>query len=416
MDDEIQLISDGDGMAVIGPPSAVERFLAAEGLRSRELGMARLVNMAGSALETASVITESSGRWVKLTEESAAKVKKYGLLESKQAGVSHAMIGRPGEVKSWLQIAKAPGTVAANPAVLAGAAGIMTQLAMQQTIDEITDYLETIDRKLDDVLRAQKDNVVAQMVGVGLQIEEALTIRTHVGRVNEVTWSKVQDVSGTIAHTQAYALLQLDALAEKLENKTRLGDLVKAVKDAEATADEWLAVLARCFQLQDAIAVLELDRVFETAPEDLDGHRLGVRAARQERLTAIAASTERLVDRLGSAARMANAKVLFNPAQSPAVVRSGTQVMVAVADLHERLGIGEGQQSPEARRWREAASEVRAKALEVGGDRFDAARRRGGQTLDRARATQGRFSRGISERGLRRVGRGDEGESLPEEL
>ena len=113
------------------------------------------------------------------------------------------MVGKPGDIKSWLQIAKGPGAAAANPALLAGAAGLMAQLAMQQAMDEITDYLATIDEKLDDVLRAQKDTVLAQMIGVGLQIEEAMRIRSHVGRVNEVTWSKVQATSGTIADTQA---------------------------------------------------------------------------------------------------------------------------------------------------------------------------------------------------------------------
>lgn len=32
MDTEIQLISDGDGLAVIGDPAAVERLLRSEGL------------------------------------------------------------------------------------------------------------------------------------------------------------------------------------------------------------------------------------------------------------------------------------------------------------------------------------------------------------------------------------------------
>ena len=42
MDNEIQLISDGDGLAVIGDPAAVERFLASEGLPSKDLGLPRL--------------------------------------------------------------------------------------------------------------------------------------------------------------------------------------------------------------------------------------------------------------------------------------------------------------------------------------------------------------------------------------
>ena len=60
----------------------------------------------------------------------------------------------------------------AAAAALAGAAGIMAQVAMQQTMDEIIDYLATIDEKLDDVLRAQEDAVWADMIGVGLDIDE----------------------------------------------------------------------------------------------------------------------------------------------------------------------------------------------------------------------------------------------------
>jgi hypothetical protein len=36
MDNEIQLISDGDGLAVIGDATAVERFLVSEGLPSKD--------------------------------------------------------------------------------------------------------------------------------------------------------------------------------------------------------------------------------------------------------------------------------------------------------------------------------------------------------------------------------------------
>jgi hypothetical protein len=112
--------------------------------------------------------------------------------------------------------------------------------------------------------------VLADMIGAGFVIEEAMTVREQVGRVTEVTWSKVQATSMTIARTQAYALRQLDALVEKMEHKTKIGDLAKASKDAEFTVREWLAVLARCIQLLDAIAVLELDRVLDASPDEVD--------------------------------------------------------------------------------------------------------------------------------------------------
>jgi hypothetical protein len=284
----------------------------------------------------------------------------------------------------------------------------MAQVAMQQTMDEIIDYLATIDEKLDDVLRAQDDAVWADMIGAGLDIDEAMNIREHAGRVNEVTWSKVQTTSGTITRTQAYALRQLEALAEKMERKTKIGDLAEMAKEAESKVQGWLVVLARCFQLQDAIAVLELDRVLDAAPDDLDGHRLGLKASRQNRLDTISRSTERLMARMDAAADTANTKVLLHPTTSPAVVQSREHVASVVADLHERLGIKAGRQSLEAKRWVDAASEVRDKVLETGAERVDGSRRLGNEALDRARSVQARLSGGIAERALRRRGGKDE--------
>ncbi|MFF9346447.1 hypothetical protein [Streptomyces sp. NPDC014734] len=412
MDSEIQLISDGDGLAVIGDPTAIERFLASEGLPSKDLGLQRLrpvlANAAGAA-QAGSEIAAGSGRWVKLTKESAQLVDKYGLRESSRTGLSSGVLkGSNGRIGGFVEFVTRPGTLLTNPALLAGAAGIMAQLAMQQTMGEITDYLATIDEKVDDVLRAQKDAVLADMIGVDLVIEEAMTVREQVGRVSEITWSKVQAMSVTIARTQVYAVRQLDALAEKVERRTRIGDLARTSREAESGAQEWLAVLARCLQLQEAVAVLELDRVLDAAPDELDRHRLGLRAARRNRLDLISRSTERLLARMNAAAGMANTKVLLHPTASREVVHANNHVEITVVDFHGRLGIERGRQTLEARRWGDAAAEVRDKVFERGAERVGAARRLGNETLGRARSATGKLSNGIAERALRR--RGDDAE------
>jgi len=408
---EIQLISDGDGLAVIGDPADVERFLAAEGLPSKDLGLPRLktVASAGSAVARAgSEIAANSGRWMKLTSESAHLVKKHGLRESSTNGLKTGVLkGQKGQIGGFVEFAKKPGSMLSNPAILAGAASIMAQLAMQQAMDEITTYLATIDEKVDDVLRAQKDAVLARMIGVGFVLEEAMTLRESRGRVDEVTWSKVQTAPVTIAETQAYALRQLDALAEKLERKTGIGDLAAAAKEAESKAGEWLAVLARCFQLQDAVAVLELDRVLDASPDELDGHRLGLKEARQNRLGMISRTTELLLARMKAAAGTANAKVLLHPTASPAVVRSSNHVAASVLEFHGRLGIESGGESAEARRWVDAATEVKDKAFETGASGVDAARALGSKTLDRAGSVTGKLAGGIAERARRLRGDAD---------
>ncbi|GAA0909924.1 hypothetical protein [Virgisporangium aurantiacum] len=386
MDDEIELISDGDGLAVIGDPVVVDRFLASEGLLSKDLGLKRLLSTGSAAAQAASEIAANSGRWVKLTEKSAQAMKKYKLMTGSQAGLSRAVLTENGKIKGLLELTR--GSLLGNPAALAGAAGLMAQLAMQQTMDEITDYLAVIDEKVDDVLRAQTDAVLADMIGVSLMIEEAMTTREHVGRVSEITWSKVQAMPTTIARTQAYALGQLDGLAEKMERKSKIGELAKTSEDARSTVQEWLAVLARCFQLQDAIAVLELDRVLDASPEELDQHRLSIRAARQKRLELISRTTGRLLTRMDAAAGTANAKVLLNPAASPALVQSSNQVSVAVVEFHGRLGIERDRHSLEARRWVEAAAEVKNRAVETGQVGVDAARQAG----RKARSAVGRIT------------------------
>ncbi len=340
---------------------------------------------------------------MKLTEESVQKINKLGLRESAKSGLSTGVLkGNGGQIGGFVEFAK-HGSILTNPAVLAGAAGIMAQFAMQQTMDEITHYLAAIDEKVDDVIRAQKDAVVADMLGVDLVIEEAMTIREQVGGVSEVTWSKVQATTMAIARTQAYALGQLGALADKLESKTTMGDLAKAASEAETKVQDWLAVLARCFQLQDAIAILELDRVLKASPSELDNHRLGLRAARKARLDLISRSTEHLLIRMNAAASTANSKVLTNPIQAPVIVRSSNHVGSAVVEFHGRLGIEHGRASLETRRWTDAAIDTRDKALERGADGAGAARRLGNVTRDRVKSAKDLVSNRIAERARRQA-------------
>ncbi|EYT83915.1 hypothetical protein CF54_04525 [Streptomyces sp. Tu 6176] len=417
MDDEIQLIRDGDDLAVVGDEATVERFLVSEGLPSQALRARPFRSVLGNAAGVAqagSDIAARSGRWVKLTKESAQRVDKLGLRKSAKTGLGTGVLKGPkGQSKGFVEFVKGPGPLRGNPAQLANVAAVMAQLAMQQAMDEITEYLAKIDEKLDDVLRAQQDAELAKMIGAELVIEEAMSIRNEVGRVSDITWSKVQATPETIATAQVYALRRLDALAEKMEHKARIGELAAAAEEAESKAGQWLAVLARCFQLQDAVAVLELDRVLDAAPEELDRHREGIRIARRNRRALISRSTERLVARMNAAAEEANAKVLLHPAKSPAVVQSANQVVTGVDDFHGVLGIGSGRRSSETRRWASAAAEARDKALETGAKGVGAARSLGNETLERAVSVKGKIAE--QARRLRGQAAGTEVEGVQED-
>ncbi len=85
-----------------------------------------------------------------------------------------------------------------------------------------------------------------------------MSVRDAVGRVSEVTWSKVQNSAQTIHETQGYALRQLADLADKIEDKDEDRDLAETAKrKPRREVQKWLVVLARCFELHDAVGVLE---------------------------------------------------------------------------------------------------------------------------------------------------------------
>ncbi|MFE4518333.1 hypothetical protein ACFRMQ_29615 [Kitasatospora sp. NPDC056783] len=379
MDDRIHLISDGDGLTVLGSRKAVEWFLAAEGLwsRSQDLGaqglgfqgLGPLLRAGAGAAHGLAGIAAESGRWLRLTEESARLVKEFGLTESGTPGVDYAMIGKPGSIRSWLRIEQGPGSLLGNPAVLSGVAGIMAQLALQHEMGEIKGYLARIGAKVDDVLRAQQDAELGKVIGARLDLDSAVRLLEREGQVDDDTWSTVQGRAGTITDALGWVLRRLDALAETVEGATRIGDLAGMTEEVEDQVRELIAVAAFCFELQDAFDVLRLARVGTQTPRRLDGRRLALREDRQERRELVSRMLGHLMAGLDAAAVTAGSHVLLHRSAHRAVVNRINRVGIAVDDFHRLFGREFGRPPLTATRWRDAARELpqlRNAAVEAG--------------------------------------------------
>ncbi|GCD33145.1 hypothetical protein OEIGOIKO_00864 [Streptomyces chrestomyceticus JCM 4735] len=364
MDNEIQLISDDDGLAVIGEPEDVEHFLASEGLLSLSehlvgprlgplLRLGAVVAQAGS--ESAA---HHSGRWVKLTKESAQLCKKYGLMESRVPGVSHAMVGKRGSIQSWLQITTEPRPLLGGPALLSSAAGIMAQLALQHEMSQIKRHLAAIGKKVDDVLRAQKDFEWGRVYGAALDIDSALTVLEVQGRVDDDTWSTVQGRTHTITDALGWSLRRLGTLAAKMADTTKIGDLARTAKEVESEFQEALIVLARCSELQAALDKLRLARVLDTSPDELEGRRHALAVDRRRRRERISEEIEHLVACMAAAAGTTRSHVLLHLSAHRAVVGSINRIAIAGDEFQKLLGVEAGRPSWEATRWWDAARDV----------------------------------------------------------
>ena len=361
MTDEIEVICDGEGLAVLGDPTAVKRFLDSEGLRtqSQELRLERL----GPALETGSNIAElvsdiyaNTGRYVRLTKESAKDVRQFGLMPTGVRGISHAMIGKPGSISKWIQIEDGPASLFMNPAVLSGVAGIMAQIARQQEVRALKELLVSIDGKLDDVRRGQRDEILAKMDRAVSVIGEAMIIRERGGD-RETAWRKVENEVGTIAEVQANALREIEALADKVgdvDDGTGVRSLKKTTNEIESEVGVWLAVLAQCFRLENERAILELDHVLATNPRHWDGHRIGLNEALHEKRDEAVRRTTDLLERLDRAGAVARSNIILHAPAAHSVIDSVNAVNGSLEEFHALLGDESHWKELARIRWKDA--------------------------------------------------------------
>lgn len=399
---DITVVNDGQGLLFLGDPQAIKRWLDEQGLTSKQF-TTKAIKTAGDALGSLGEAKQQSGRWVKLTKESAELVKKYGKPGTIQKGVAQNAKGR---AVKWLEFYN-PSQLF-TPAMAAGVGGMMTQMALEQAIQEITDYLAAIDEKVDDLLQDQKDTTIASLMGAALEVDEAAAVRDATGTLSDTAWSKVSPCAQTTSRALAYALTKLKGLSDKAERAKSIEDVGHAVEKLPDETRAWLDVIARSIQTRDRLSVIELERAYAELPEVLEQHRAAIVEARKHRLTnvqnGIGASRQSLE---GTAQRLRDQK-LFHPR---IVNRSLEIIDAAVKDIDgfaEQLNIEISQKTIErARAWNELAGEAivevaggaAANAVELGGKMADGAQAIGGAIADGAGTLGEAASKGIAELG-----------------
>lgn len=379
---DLQLISDGSGLAVIGDPDAVDQFLQTQGLSGRKMDLSRVttaLGALGAVAQAGALVAQESGRWIQMTEESAQKVAELGMTTNSQTGMAMGMLrGGSGRIVHNIQFSGAPGLM--NPMAIAAIGTAMTQMAMMQRLEDVQKTLEDIDEKVDDILRMQKDSELSKLVGVGAVLEEAMMIRDEVGAVSAVSWSKIDSAPLVIKTGQALALSRLAALTSKIEAKD-IGDLSDVVSEVEREAREWLVVLARCAVLQDACDVLETDRVLDEDPETLEDHWRGLRLAADKRRADIGKTVSALLRRMDAVASVNSFTVVRHPRASRDVVAMTNRVAEVYGTVLPRMGIEVDRQAVESKAWSAAIRDVGASAVQATSDLTGAAVTTGARKL-----------------------------------
>src|SRR5690606_29779609 len=177
--------------------------------------------------------------------------------------------------------------------------------------------------------------------------------------------------------------------------------LAKSTGATARVVQEWLAVLARCFQLHEALGVLELERVLDGASEELDRHRLGLHKASRNRLATITETTRRILARMDAVAELTSGEVLRNPFSSRKVVSSINYSGAEIVQFHRAIGLHDDRQEVEAMRWLAAVGDVRDDAIAKGAAAVGAGVKLGAEGFDRARRGLGQIAADVSDKLLK---------------
>lgn len=310
---DLVALQDDHGILLLGDPAEIDRSLAEQGLVAKVVSP-RNAAVAGAVTQGIGEVLANSGRYLKLIPEHAAAVKAAGGFSTTASGdIAAVLRNADGTILKHLAF-QAPGKAAlATTAAPVALGAMMTQLAIEQAISEVTDYLAVIDAKLDKVLEHQQDVEWANLRGVELLIKDAESMREKLGSLPSTTWSQLQGSAQTLATCQAMALKKLDRLRREVLTARGLGDTEKATEAVQRDVELWLGVLATAASLRDRVAMLELDRVAAETPEQLEAHERALRQTRAERLARLDAAVEALAGQMREAALKANSNKVLRP-------------------------------------------------------------------------------------------------------
>ena len=359
---EVELIVQGNAAIVAGGDVAVQDFLKSLAvperkrvkLQSKSLGRLRdQMKNTGTVAQGLSEIAEESGYYIKLTKESAALRKEHGLYET-AGGITYAKIAnfeKPGKPGKWLKVDESLGAQFANPAVLSGLGGLMTQAALEQALSEIASYLKRIDTKLDDISDTINDANVSNLIGVHTAIQKEIRRRDSGIRVDQDMWSKVSSHGDKLSGAQDNALRRIGAISKRLTTCSSISDANSALDSVMRDVRNWLAVLAHVRQAELWLDELELEYRSNENSADYGKYVDSVRKEQIESLAKTNQGLDNLLNSIDNVINLANRKMIRNQSDEKAISKA-KWIEGRVWDLKSILDDDSERQSIEVRRLR----------------------------------------------------------------
>ncbi|WP_424448554.1 hypothetical protein [Microbacterium arborescens] len=374
-EDAALVFSDGEHLLVIGNDKrSVERYMRSKGIleRAQEIRAQHFAPMLRTAAQVGHTISETiaeSGLWVKLTEDSAEARAKFGLIESDIPGISYAVAGDRGNIKQWLKFDTSASAKVTNPRMLSGIAGGLAQAASQAEAERLREMLASMDEKLDQLRRDNRDEILGDIGGIEEHLHDANAMLTAQGELDSQEWDTLTTIPLQLKQIRRKAVLKVEGVADDMAKHKKVGDLKAWLPQAKQEVQLWLSTIARSIAALDDFAVLELEHTAAIAPEKLDAKRQGIQEARATAIADLTAGITELMKRMSETAEWANKNVLANHRTVPKVLAAIEDARGVVKRLYDVLGLEVDWESLTPERWPDALKQAQQwkNALAQGG-------------------------------------------------
>ena len=296
---------EADRALVLGPSSALSAIDSAlEALPGRDRPQpllpqfARRIGVNAGALPNLKLAHESlTGRWVKVSPESAKQLASSQAVVDKAGDVLAVLKGEQGKFKHVVRIQDTAGTTmaASNLAVLVATA------AIQQQLNEIQESLEEITEAVDELQATSDIDRSAETIGLQETLVQIYADMQATGRITPEHWDELsnlrQPVNKLVAEARMHVRRLAPATRAGLNREQRVDKLDEIL--GKDRLEFWLDQM-----LQSHLAATRFDALYlayraETKPEALADLRDGAQQRlgdRRRDLLELGKTLERLTD------------------------------------------------------------------------------------------------------------------------
>ena len=192
-------------------------------------------------------------------------------------------------------------------------------VAIRSAIFSLEVQLESIDAKLETVLRDTRNEALGNIQGTTFILDKAFGYCEETGELTATLWDQVSGQAAALSQMHAVALNHLDALTDGLSAKSFGKRLDGARYAASGELQHWLIITA--VALENMVRMDSLEIVHGTGLDPAGAHARHVEQAPERRLESTRSKVQKLADASAAASKVDAFTRVANPFEMPQILR-----------------------------------------------------------------------------------------------